>query len=187
MASQTLIINGGHVLQLREDPEVIEADVHIDRATGKITHIGGGSASAGRRDTDSSNSDNDDGTIQTLDATGCIVMPGLVNAHTHAAMTLLRGYADDKPLEAWLREDIWPAEAEITPADVRAGTELAIVEMIKSRTTAFADMYFHVPDVVAAIEQTGVRARVGHGVVTIGKDDEAARDDMNEVFNGTEV
>jgi 5-methylthioadenosine/S-adenosylhomocysteine deaminase len=180
MASQTLIINGGHVLQLREDPEVIEADVHIDRATGKITHIGGGSASAGRRDTDSSNSDNDDGTIQTLDATGCIVMPGLVNAHTHAAMTLLRGYADDKPLEAWLREDIWPAEAEITPADVRAGTELAIVEMIKSGTTAFADMYFHVPEVVAAIEQTGVRARVGHGVVTIGKDDEAARDDMNE-------
>ncbi|MFL9603580.1 amidohydrolase family protein, partial [Aeromonas dhakensis] len=78
-------------------------------------------------------------------------------------MTLLRGYADDKPLEAWLREDIWPAEAELTPGDVRAGTELGIVEMIKSGTTAFADMYFEVPEIAAAVERSGMRALIGHG------------------------
>nr|ABQ76070.1 probable chlorohydrolase [uncultured haloarchaeon] len=173
MTTETLIITGGHVLQLGQDPGIIEANIRVNCITGKITNIDEDPVSAQQRDAD-------DEIIQTLDAAGCVVMPGLVNAHTHAAMTLLRGYADDKPLQAWLREDIWPAEAEMTPTGVRAGTELAIVEMIRSGTTAFADMYFHVPEVVAAIKNAGVRARVGHGVVTAGKDDEAARNDLNK-------
>ena len=146
---------------------VTEADVLVDRDSGRIEVVG--PHPSADRDIDAE-----------LDAAGGLVIPGLVNAHTHAAMTLLRGYADDKPLETWLREDIWPAEAALTPEDVRAGAELGIVEMIRSGTTAFADMYFHVPEVVAAVEAAGVRARVGHGAVTVGKDDAEARADVEE-------
>ncbi|MFC4550334.1 MULTISPECIES: amidohydrolase [Halorussus] len=155
----TLRIAGGTVL--RPDLSVEEADVLIDRDEGTILDVG----------------DTDEGD-ETLDAEDGLVIPGLVNAHCHAAMTLLRGYADDKPLDAWLQEDVWPVEGAFTPEDVRAGTDLALLEMIRSGTTAFADMYFHVPEVVAAVEEAGLRARVGHGVVTVGKDEEAAREDF---------
>jgi len=157
----TLCVSGGRVLL--PDHDVVEADVLVDQAEGTIVEVG------------------DDLTgDETLDVDGCLVMPGLVNAHTHAAMTLLRGIADDKPLDAWLQEDIWPVEAELTAEDVRAGTELAAVEMIKSGTTAFADMYFHVPEVAAAVETAGVRARLGHGAVTVGKDEGDAVADNEE-------
>ncbi|ELZ83980.1 amidohydrolase [Haloferax sp. Atlit-6N] len=159
----TLRIAGGQVL--RPDATVEDADVLVDRDEGTILDIG---------------ADLDADADETLDAEGCLVTPGLVNAHCHVAMTLLRGYADDKPLDAWLREDIWPAEAALTPEDVRVGAELGLVEMIKSGTTAFADMYFHVPEVAAAVDEAGLRARLGHGVVTLGKDDEDARADIDE-------
>ena len=157
----TLRIAGGSVL--RPDFSVTEGDVLVDRAAGEILAVG-----------------DVEGGDEQLDAEGCLVMPGLVNAHCHAAMTLLRGYADDKPLDAWLQEDIWPAEAELGAEDVRAGTELALVEMIRSGTTAFADMYFQVSEVADAVEEAGVRARLGHGVVTVGKDEGAAIDDNEE-------
>jgi 5-methylthioadenosine/S-adenosylhomocysteine deaminase len=165
MASDTLLVAGGRVL--RPDMRVVEADVLVDRDAGRIEAVGHDFAA-------------DHDPDARLDATDSLVLPGLVNAHTHVAMTLLRGYADDKPLETWLREDIWPVEAELTPEDVRAGAELGIVEMIRSGTTTFADMYFHVPEVVAAVETAGVRARVGHAAVTVGKDDEDARADVEE-------
>ena len=165
MASDTLLVAGGQVL--RPDMAVDEADVLVDRDAGRIEAISPDLAAD--RDPDA-----------VLDADGGLVIPGLVNAHTHVAMTLLRGYADDKPLDAWLQEDIWPAEVALTPADVRAGAELGLVEMIRSGTTAFADMYFHVPEVVAAVDAAGLRARVGHGAVTVGKDDEDARADIAE-------
>ncbi|MDH5018931.1 amidohydrolase [Halobacterium rubrum] len=158
----TLRIAGGSVL--RPDFSVTEGDVLVDREAGEILAVG----------------EDVEGGDERLDAEGCLVMPGLVNAHCHAAMTLLRGYADDKPLDAWLQEDIWPAEAELGAEDVRAGTELALVELIRSGTTAFADMYFHVPEVADAVERAGVRARLGHGVVTVGKDDEQAIEDNEE-------
>lgn len=93
---------------------------------------------------------------------GHVVIPGLVNAHTHAGMTLLRGFADDTPLQAWLENHIWPAEARHLGEDyVRAGTELALVEMVRSGTTCFADMYFF-PDVGAEVAMSrGVRMAVG--------------------------
>ncbi|WP_148413747.1 amidohydrolase [Haloferax sp. KTX1] len=159
----TLRIAGGQVL--RPDATVEDADVLVDRDEGIILDIG---------------ADLDADADETLDAAGCLVTPGLVNAHCHVAMTLLRGYADDKPLDTWLREDIWPAEGALTPEDVRAGAELGLVEMIKSGTTAFADMYFHVPEIAAAVEEAGLRARLGHGVVTLGKDDADARADIDE-------
>ncbi|MFC7069978.1 amidohydrolase [Halobaculum lipolyticum] len=161
--TDTLAVVDGRVLTPAFD--VVEADVLVDADAGEILEVAPDLASEAD---------------ETLDATDSLVVPGLVNAHCHAAMTLLRGYADDKQLEAWLQEDIWPAEAELTAEDVAAGTRLAAVEMIRSGTTAFADMYFHVGEVVEAVREAGLRARVGHGVVTVGKDDEAARDDFAE-------
>lgn len=91
-----------------------------------------------------------------------IVIPGLVNAHTHAGMTLLRGYANDLSLESWLENHIWPAEAKHMSADfVRAGTELALIEMVRSGTTCFADMYFFPKVGVEAARKRGVRIAVG--------------------------
>jgi len=93
---------------------------------------------------------------------GQALIPGLVNAHTHAAMTLLRGYADDLPLMTWLSEHIWPAEqAHVSEAFVRDGTELALLEMLRGGVTCFNDMYFF-PEVVAkSASHAGVRATVG--------------------------
>ena len=159
-----LLVSGGRVL--RPDLTIERAGVLIDQDSGTIQAVGDEARSAAPAD--------------ELDAGGDLVIPGLVNAHTHVAMTLLRGYADDKPLDAWLQEDIWPVEAELTPEDVRAGAELGIVEMIKSGTTAFSDMYFHVPEIAAAVEDAGVRAVLGHTAVTVAKDDEGARADMQE-------
>jgi len=70
------------------------------------------------------------------------VIPGLVNAHTHAAMTLLRGLGEERPLKEWLEEKIWPVEAKLTPEDIYWGTSLALLEMTSMGVTAFADMYF---------------------------------------------
>jgi 5-methylthioadenosine/S-adenosylhomocysteine deaminase len=157
----TLQITGGRVLL--PDLAVREADVLADVETGRVVEVG--ETAAGD---------------ETLDAGGGLVVPGLVNAHCHVAMTLLRGYADDKPLDAWLREDIWPVEGALAAEDVRAGARLGLVEMLKNGVTAVADMYFHVPEVAAAVEEAGLRALLGHGVVTVEKDDADARADFEE-------
>jgi 5-methylthioadenosine/S-adenosylhomocysteine deaminase len=95
---------------------------------------------------------------KTIDTTGRIVMPGLVNTHTHAPMTLLRGVADDVELMVWLTKYIWPAEAEhVTPEFVTWGTRLAAWEMIRTGTTTFADMYFYEDEVAEATKQAGLR------------------------------
>jgi 5-methylthioadenosine/S-adenosylhomocysteine deaminase len=91
-----------------------------------------------------------------------ILLPGLVNAHTHAAMTLFRGFADDLPLDRWLKEHIWPAEMRLaSPEFIADGTGLAIAEMLRGGVTCFADMYFY-PDTVAEVAAAaGIRAAVG--------------------------
>jgi len=91
-----------------------------------------------------------------------VLLPGLVNAHTHAAMALFRGFADDLPLERWLRERIWPAESKwLGPDFVAAGTRLAVAEMLLGGTTCFADMYFY-PDIVGEVAvDCGIRATLG--------------------------
>jgi len=95
-----------------------------------------------------------------------VLTPGLINAHTHSAMTLLRGYADDLPLMEWLSEHIWPAESTwVNEAFISAGTNLAIAEMLRGGTTCFNDMYFF-PDVTArCAERAGIRATVGMIVI----------------------
>lgn len=101
----------------------------------------------------------------TLDARGRAVIPGFVNAHNHAAMTLLRGYADDWPLMDWLKEKIWPAEARLTGEDVYWGTMLAIAEQFRSGITSFADMYFFMDHVAQAAADSGTRAYLSRGMV----------------------
>jgi 5-methylthioadenosine/S-adenosylhomocysteine deaminase len=97
-----------------------------------------------------------------IDRPSHVLLPGLINAHTHAAMTLFRGMADDLPLDAWLNQHIWPAEAHwVTPDFVRDGTELALLEMLQGGTTTCGDMYYY-PDAVArAVADSGMRAAVG--------------------------
>ena len=90
-----------------------------------------------------------------------VLMPGLINSHGHAAMSLLRGYADDKPLMDWLENHIWPAEKQwVNHQFVKDGTELAMAEMIRSGTTCFADMYFFPEAAALAAQQAGMRAQI---------------------------
>ena len=98
---------------------------------------------------------------KTIDARGGIIMPGLINTHTHASMTIFRGLADDLPLMAWLNDHIFPAEAKLTPEKVYDGALLACAEMIMSGTTCFCDMYLFEDHVAQAAKEAGVRAVVG--------------------------
>ena len=97
--------------------------------------------------------------IQTIDCQGKILMPGLVNAHTHAAMSLLRGLADDLRLDVWLMGYMMPVERQfVSPDFVRLGTRLACAEMIRSGVTCFADMYYFEDDAAQATAEAGLRA-----------------------------
>lgn len=108
----------------------------------------------------------------TLDGTGQVVLPGLVNLHTHLAMGLLRGYGDDMRLEPWLQDRIWPAEARIDSAAMVAGAELGLLEMIRGGTTSFLDMYFLEEEaMLPAARKAGVRSWLGEGMVDVGQTD----------------
>lgn len=96
-----------------------------------------------------------------IDCKGLAILPPFYNAHTHAAMTLLRGYADDMPLFQWLNDYIWPYEARMTSTDIYNGTRLAILEMIKSGCVFFNDMYWEIEETMRAVEEMGIRAAVG--------------------------
>jgi 5-methylthioadenosine/S-adenosylhomocysteine deaminase len=95
-----------------------------------------------------------------------VLIPGLINLHTHAAMTLMRGLADDLPLMTWLNDHIWPAELKhLSDAYVFDGTELAAAEMIRSGTTCFADMYFYHDVAARAARKAGLRAALGGAII----------------------
>jgi 5-methylthioadenosine/S-adenosylhomocysteine deaminase len=103
---------------------------------------------------------------ETIDARGQLVLPGLVNTHTHAPMVLYRGLADDLPLQTWLEQFIFPAEAKtVSPEFVRAGTRLAALEMIQSGTTTFADMYYFEEEIANETREAGLRAVLGQTVI----------------------
>ena len=103
---------------------------------------------------------------ERIDASGRLIMPGLINAHTHAPMTLFRGIADDLPLETWLHKYIWPAEAKwLSPDFVRLGTQLAAAEMIRSGTVLFCDMYFFEDHIAEACKEAGLRVVIGEALV----------------------
>ena len=103
---------------------------------------------------------------ETIDAQNAIIMPGLVNAHAHTAMTLFRGFADDLPLKEWLFEKIFPAEAKLlSPETVYWGALLGCVEMITSGTTCLADGYFFQDQTVRAVHKSGLRALLAQGII----------------------
>jgi len=102
---------------------------------------------------------------RVIDGERKLLIPGFVNAHTHLAMTLFRGFADDLPLMRWLEDRIWPAERRLTAEDVYWFSLLGLGEMIRSGTTSFADMYFFMEEVAAAVEQAGLRALLSYGLI----------------------
>jgi len=110
-----------------------------------------------------------------IDGRGKVALPGFVNLHTHAAMTLFRGWGDDLDLAAWLETKIWPAEAKLTPEDVYWGTKLACLEMIKSGTTTFNDMYFHMDQAAKAVREMGLRAFLAEGIVDLNDPERAEK------------
>ncbi len=128
-----------------------------------------------------------------IDASGKFVLPGLFNAHTHLAMTLFRGYAEDMPLMDWLEKKIWRAERKLTPQDVYWGSMLGILEMLKTGTTAFSDLYIHMDEVAKAVGETGIRAVLCYGMADRGDKEKAERElkigtefilNWNNAFNG---
>ncbi|MGM0420517.1 MAG: amidohydrolase [Bacillota bacterium] len=106
-----------------------------------------------------------DENVEIYDAENMIALPGLINTHTHAGMNLLRGYADDLNLQTWLQDKIWPFESRMDAEDIYWGTKLAITEMLKNGVTTFNDMYFAMDKVVSAVEETGIRAVLGYGLI----------------------
>ena len=115
---------------------------------------------------------------QTVDCRGRVVMPGLVNAHTHAPMTLLRGLADDLRLDVWLMGYMMPVEREfVRPDFVALGTALACAEMIRSGTTCFADMYYFEDVVADATASAGLRALCSQTVLKFPTPDAASYED----------
>ena len=147
-----------NVSVLRHNGELQDADIVIE--DGKIGFVGrvvGGNVLDGHvKD------------LKIIDGKGKLAIPGLVNAHTHASMTLLRSFADDKKLMDWLQEDIWPIEAKMKREDIYCGAALAAVEMIRTGTTAFADMYGPYMDEVAkVVEESGLRGVLSRGLIGV--------------------
>ena len=99
-------------------------------------------------------------------ADGCLLIPGFVNAHTHAAMTLFRGYGEDLPLQRWLEERIFPAEDRLTERAVFLGTQLSIAEMLAGGVTSFSDMYFFCDATARAVAESGIKANISRSVVS---------------------
>ncbi len=112
---------------------------------------------------------------EIMDCTGCLIMPGLVNAHNHGAMSLLRGLADDLPLDRWLNDYIFPTEARhVGPDFVRLGTSLSAVEMALGGTTTYADGYFFMEHAAKAAIDVGIRAVIAQGILDVPAPDAPA-------------
>ena len=103
-----------------------------------------------------------------INGEGKVVIPGLINTHTHIPMTLLRGYGDDMVLEEWLQKRIWPVEAKLDKASISAGTDLGLLEMIASGTTCFADMYFFEDTIAERTKKAGLRGFLGFSFLDFG-------------------
>ena len=146
-SADILVINGALLTLDANHTEIVDGAVAISQDT--ITAVG------------SANGFSDWSAARVVDAGGGIIMPGLINTHTHAAMTCFRGLADDLQLMNWLNEHIFPAEAKLDDQKVYLGTLLACAEMIMSGTTCFCDMYLFEDAVARAASEAGMRAVVG--------------------------
>ncbi|MEM0096576.1 MAG: amidohydrolase [Candidatus Bathyarchaeia archaeon] len=154
MERADLLIRGCVVLPMKTMDLIENGAIAVE--DGRITFVGKSSSLCGIK------------AEKTIDARGKVALPGLVNCHTHVAMTLFRGLAEDKPLDVWLREVIWPLEAKLTSEDVYAGALLGCLEMLKSGTTCFADMYFYERAVAEAVRESGIRGVLAEGIIEAG-------------------
>ncbi|RKD25754.1 N-ethylammeline chlorohydrolase [Ammoniphilus oxalaticus] len=146
----TIMINATLVTVNEQDETLLQGALGFEQ--GRITYVG-------PTPTDLSDYD------EVIDGKGQIVMPGLVNTHGHAAMSLLRGYADDLPLQEWLETKMWPLEGQYTAEHVKWGTYLSLIEMLRTGTTSFVDMYDHMDQVAEAVAESGLRASLCRGVI----------------------
>jgi len=163
-----ILITGGTLLTMAPPGRIMDNPV-IGIRDGKILFVQQGPPSLSRSMT----------AREIVDASGCIVMPGLVNVHSHLAMTCFRGLADDLPLMTWLNDHIFPAEAKfIDRKTVYAGAMLAIAEMILSGTTTFCDGYFFEGEVGRAAIATGMRGVIAQGFIDFPTPDRPGRSEQ---------
>lgn len=124
---------------------------------------------------------------EKIDGSGLLMIPGLVNSHTHVPMTLMRGYGDDMPLDKWLFERIFPFEDKLDGEHIYWGSMLGIAEMISSGTTSFSDMYYCCDRIADAVSQTGIKANIGRGISCFDStkrfDDLPARHEIESLFS----
>jgi 5-methylthioadenosine/S-adenosylhomocysteine deaminase len=139
-----------------DEREMLIDDAAICLFDGRIAYVGP-MTGAPRAGTD----------VAVIDGRGMVAMPGMINAHTHLAMTLFRGAADDLPLMTWLQEKIWPVEAHLTREDVYWASLLGIAEMLRAGVTTFNDMYWHVEAVADAVRESGIRACLSGVVIGV--------------------
>jgi len=164
----SLLIKNATILTMETDePEFLEADLGVQG--NRIVFIG----------------DIPDGfkAVTEIDGSGKVVLPGLINSHSHIAMSLMRHYADDLPFWTWLNDRIMPLEHKLTGPDIYAGSMLSIAEMIRSGITTFADMYFFVDETAQAVSETGIRANLSRGLVFNSPEDVSKIDESLEIFH----
>ncbi len=116
---------------------------------------------------------------KVIDCRRMALIPGLINTHTHLAMTLFRGYADDLELQEWLEKKIWPLEKRLTPETCYNGTLLACLELMSTGTTCLVDMYFHMDKVADAVKESGLRALLSYGIIDPDGGEKGARERKN--------
>lgn len=145
-------------LKEEEDQPLVGAALAVEE--GKILHV----EPTSRLDADHYD--------EVIDMSGKVIMPGFINTHSHAAMSLLRGYSDDLPLKAWLENKIWPMEARFGPEQVKWGSSLAVLEMIKGGITCFADMYDYMDQVAEVVRDSGIRASLCRGAIGLCSEQE---------------
>lgn len=121
--------------------------------------------------------------VEVINGEGCLALPGLVNAHNHLGMTVLRSYADDLPLWKWLKEKMWPIEDRLTEEDVYLASLAGIAEMIRGGTTTVADAYFHMEGTARAVRESGMRAVLSRGLQGLGGSGARGIREAEELFD----
>ncbi len=168
--SSTVLIKDATVVTMNDQNEVIEKG-NILIENNRITSVTNADLKTAS-------------TAEVISGQGKVVIPGLINAHNHAAMSLFRSYADDYPLMEWLEKKIFPAEARLEPEDIYWGAQLAMLEMIRGGTTTFVDMYFYMEQTARACLESGMRAMLSQ--VFIGENAVPGFNSLEDVKSFTE-
>lgn len=168
-----ILIKDALVIPMDEEgPDFFEGNILVEGD--EICEIDPEQASLGSRGKD----------MRVIDGSNLILMPGLVNTHGHAAMSLFRGFADDMPLKEWLEDKIWPLENNLKGDDVYWGTLLSITEMIRGGVTTFTDMYFFMERAAEAVAESKMRAVLSRGLVGLSENSGGALEDSRELIRG---